>query len=479
MTFEELLHQYRDVYYSFPQSLKTFLGSVYGNIPLSIRFGKHFSIHQELLEQFENGSSQFQLDFLYNKTLETLLFAEQHIPYYKKAFQEHGVSSKDFKSLEDIKTLPSLHKHTVKTHIDTLYTDTIETPVAYYSGGSLSTPTKYFLPGSSRAKEKAYNNYIFSKIGYKYRDRALLSRGREVFQPHKNTFWEHEPVDNYFFLCSSYMNSDVFPLIYKKALKFRPKFFIGYPSALLSFIKQSQRYNLPAIDLQGVIVASETLYPDELQTIQEFFNVNVLTHYGHTERNAIAYRINNGHYHFVSSYGLVRIVNEEIVTTSFDNFVMPFINYKTADRATGSAKYYPNSDIVRSVASIEGRTQDFLVTKDHRLISITAMTSATTTSKQACLAADNIHAIQYIQSDIGKVTVLLEGEGINTKAITQEMNMLLQEAIDFDIKVVERIDKTSRGKRVICKQTLDIESLRTQRLHEKNIRQPVENLMIT
>ncbi len=479
MTFEEVLHQYRDIYYSFPQSLKTFLGSLYGNIPLSVRFGKHFSIHQELLERFENGSSQFQLDFLYHKTLETLLFAEQQIPYYKKLFQEHGLSSKDFKSLEDIRQFPQLHKETIKTNIATLHTDTIETPVAYYSGGSLSTPTKYFLPASSRAKEKVYNNHIFAKIGYSYRDRAIISRGREVYRPRKNTFWEYEPVDNYFFLCGSYINSDVFPLIYNKARKFKPKFFFGYPSALLSFIKQSQRYNLRAIELQGVIVASETLYPDELHIIQEFFHVDVLTHYGHTERNAIAYRINDGHYHFVSSYGLVRIVNEELVTTSFDNFVMPFINYKTADQATGAATYYLNSDIVSTVESIEGRTQDFLVTKDHRLISITTMTSATTTSKKSCLAADNIHAIQYIQSDVGKVTVLLEGEEINTKVIAQEMHTLLKGAIDFDIKVVERIDKTSRGKRVICKQTLDIESLRSQQLNSKNIQKPVENLMIS
>ncbi len=479
MTFEEVLHQYREVYYSFPQSLKTFLGSLYGNIPLSVRFGKHYTIHKELLEQFENGSSQFQLDFLYNKTLETLLFAEKQIPYYSNLFSQYGVSSHLYKSLDDIKRFPTLHKETIKTQIDSLHTTVNEQPVAYYSGGSLSTPTKYFLPASSRAKEKAYNNYIFSKIGYTYRDRAIISRGREVYRPRKNTFWEYEPVDNYFFLCGSYINSDVFPMIYNKARKFKPRFFFGYPSAVLSFIKQSQYYNLPAINLQGVIVASETLYPNELQTIREFFNVDVLTHYGHTERNAIAYRINDGHYHFLSSYGLVRIVDEELITTSFDNFVMPFINYKTADQISGETTYYPQSDIIRSVTHIQGRTQDFLVTKDHRLLSITSVTSATTTSKRACLAADNIHAIQYIQSEAGKVTILLEGHGIHTDKITQEINALFKEAIDFDIQAVDRIDKTSRGKRVICKQALDIDSLRTRQLHSQNIEQSLDNLKIS
>ncbi len=459
MTFEEVLHRYKEVYYRFPQSLKTFLGSVYGNIPLSVRFGKHYTLHEALLREFEAADTQFQIDYIYNKTLETLLFAEQHIPYYKNIFQAHGISSQDFKAPDDISQFPSLHKDTIKTKIEALHTHTLETPVAYYSGGSLSTPTQYFLPASSRAKEKAYNNYIFSTIGYTYRDRALLSRGREVFKPHKNTFWEHEPVDNYFLLCSNYMNSDMFPRMHKRALKFAPKFFFGYPSAVLSFMKQSKKHGLPPVPLQGIILASETLYSNELQQIRDYFGVDVLTHYGHTERNAIAYRINDNAYRFLASYGLVRILDTEIVTTSFDNFVMPFINYKTADRATGTIVYYPQSGIVKSVTQIEGRTQDFLVTKDHRLISITAITSATTTSKQGCLSDDNIHAIQYIQSDAGKVTVLLEGEHLDTQTITKKLNTLMDGALDFNVKAVERIDKTSRGKRVICKQSLNIEHL--------------------
>ncbi|RUM62584.1 MAG: hypothetical protein DSZ03_06425 [Sulfurimonas sp.] len=460
MTFEEILHQYKEVYYRFPQSLKTFLGSVYGSIPLSIRFGKHYSIHETLLREFEAADTQFQLDFIYNKTLETLLFAEQHIPYYQKRFREYGLSAKDFKSPEDIAQFPTLHKEDIKTHIANLHSNVAETPVAYYSGGSLSTPTQYFLPASSRAKEKAYNNYIFSQIGYRYRDRALLSRGREIFKPHRNTYWEYEPVDNYLYLCSSYMNSDIFPKIYTKALKFKPKFFIGYPSAVLSFMKQSKKHHLTAIPLEGIILASETLYQEELRTLQEYFDTKVLTHYGHTERSAIAYRINDESYRFLASYGLVRIVNEEIITTSFDNFVMPFINYQTADHATGTVTYYPQSSVVKGVTHIEGRIQDFLVTKDHRLISITAMTSATTTSKKGHFVADDIHAVQYIQSEPGKVTVLLEGTPSNPNAIAEKMTTLLQGGIDFDLNIVERIDKTPRGKRVICKQSLDIERFR-------------------
>ncbi len=456
MTTEELLHQYRSVYYSFPQSLKTFLGTLYGSIPLSVRFGKHYDIHTKVIHKFENSSEQFKLDFMYNKTLETLLFAEKNIPYYKNIFNAYGVSSDSYKSLDDIKLFPVLTKNDIKKNIDNIYTDKFERAVSYYSGGSLSTPTKYFLPNSSRAKEKAYNNYIFSKIGYKYRDRTLLLKGRDVADLEKNIFWEYEPIDNYFLLSNNYLSSCKFPLMYQKAQEFKPKYIFGYPSAVLSFIKQLKFNNLQKLDIQGIILASETVYPDELQMMQEYFEVDVLTHYGHTERNAIAYRINNKKYDFLNSYGLVRVNDYELITTTFDNFVMPFINYKSGDSVSGDAVYYDNTDILSRVDNIEGRTQDFLVTEDERLISITTMCGG------QHLLLESTDVIQYIQNEKGQVTVLVEGQNVNKKKVKEGMQKLVKNGIDFHIKTVEKIEKTHRGKRVICKQSLDIEKIRTK-----------------
>jgi len=451
---EALLHKYKDTYYSFPQGLKFFLGSLYGNIPLSIRFGKNFSLHKKILHSFEEGNEQFKLDFMYNKTLETLLFAEKNVAYYKNKFQEYGVSSKSFKSLDDMKLFPSLSKQDIKNNLESIYTENFEKAVPYYSGGSLSTPTKYFLPESSRAKEKAYNNFLFSKIGYHYRDKTLLLKGREVSNIEKKIFCEYEPIDNYLLLSNNYMNSSYFLKMYKEAKKFKPKFLFGYPSAILSFIKQSKLHHLVKIEVQGVILASETVYPDEIKTIQEYFGVNILTHYGHTERNAMAYRIDKQHYKFMNSYGLARIVKQEIVTTTFDNFVMPFINYHTNDHVSGSIAYFKNCDVAKEVQNIDGRTQDFLVTDDERLVSITTMCGGQN------LPLEQMNAIQYVQEEKGKVTVLVESDALNENEVRKGMYRLVKEGVSFNIKMVDKIEKSSRGKRVMCKQSLDIEEIR-------------------
>ena len=454
MSVESIIYKYKSAYYNFPQPLKTFLGSLYGNVPLSLRFGEPYRIHKNVIKKFEDGDEQFKLDYMYNKTLETLLFAENNIIYYKNIFHEYGISSQSFKELNDIKLFPNLTKAIIKENLENIYTDSFEKPVEYYSGGSLSTPTKFFLPASSRGKEKAYNQYVFSQLGYKNRDKTLLLKGREIANIENNTFCEYEPVANYFLLSNNYMNSNKFPKMYHEAKKFQAKFIFGYPSAVLSFIKQSKKHGFDKLDVKGIILASETVYPNEIREIQDYFGVEILTHYGHTERNAMAYRMNDNNYNFMNSYGLVRDVDNQIVTTTFDNFVMPFINYETTDILNGKRDYFEQTDVVKRSESIEGRMQDFLVTKDKRLVSITTMCGG------QFLPLEQISTLQYIQEEPGEVTVLVEGNNADKDKVISGMKKLVRDGIDFKVKNVDSVEKSSRGKRIMCKQSLNIEKIR-------------------
>ena len=457
-SFDSVIHLYRNTYYNMPQSLKTFLGTIYGNIPLGVRYGKLYGKYMDSFKMYEEGSEQFKQDFVYNKTLETLIFAEENIPYYTEVFQKHGVSSKDFKSLDDLKKFPTISKHEIKANLDRLYTDKVEKPVAYFSGGSLSTPTQYFHPlHTSRAKHKAYSMFTLGKIGYKYRDKTLLLKGKEVSKPHQDIYWEHEMVDNYLYLSNNYMNSEKFPLMYEQAKKFKPKFIFGYPSAVLSFIAMSKHFGLEPLKVEGIIVASESIFEPDFGVIKEFFgDVDILADYGHTERVVAAYRMNYDNYQFINAYGVPRIVENEIVGTSFDNFVMPFINFKTADEVAGEIIYFEGTDIAKEAHNIEGRTQDYLVTDDNRLVSITTMCGG------QHLPLELIHNLQYKQSEPGKVTVLIQerGESVDKAHVIDGMKKLVRDGIDFDVEVVDKIERSSRGKRIICKQSLDIEKIR-------------------
>ncbi len=442
-SFDSVAHLYKNVYYNMPQSLKTFLGTLYGSIPIQKRYGSQYSFYMEIYQKFNEGDKHFQEDYLFNKTLETILFAEHNISFYQQSFAKHGVSASDFKSLSDLNKFPILTKADIREHIEDLYSENVEKAVAYYSGGSTSffsegatsSPTKFYHPlYTSRAKHKAYSVYTLAKGGYKLRDRSILLKGREIVDIKKDIYWDYEPVDNFLNVTSSYVVSDKFGLIYRQAQKFKPKFLFGYPSVILNFMYACKHNNLPPLPIKGIILTSETVSGEDIEALKAFYgDISVFVDYGHTERVVGAYKLDHGDYHFMNAYGIPRIVNQEIIGTSLDNFVMPFINYKTEDEVSGDISYFDNTDIAKSAANIKGRSSDYLVTYDHRLISITSLYVG------HHLPAELVSNMQYQQREAGKVKVL--------------------------------IATSDRGKKILCKQELDIKAIKLNIFN--NISKPI------
>ena len=456
MDIDSILNLYSKTYLNLPRPIKSFLGSLYGSIPLSVRFGNQYKVHKDIVEQYENSSEQYQLDYLYNKTFETIQFAFDNIPHYTKKFNQHGFKPKDFKSLEDIKKVPFLTKSMIQNDLENLFTNKIDKPISVQTGGSTFTPTKFYIAlHTTRAKERAYNNFIFSKVGYKYRDRTLVLRAKDTSDENKNIYWSYEMVANQLWLSANHISSKYIERLVNEVNLFKPKFVWGYPSAVSFFVKECKKIGIDKLEnVEGVFLTSEIIFPEQRENIANFFDCDVLSHYGHRESTSIGYRINQNSYHFLNSYGATRIVDNELITNSFDNFVMPFINYKTQDFVSGKIDFMGKSDFAINIENIEGRLQDFIVTKEGTLR--TAMSIGMGHS----LNSDFIRAAQYFQDTPGKITVLVESsfpEKVKVKELINGLEEFVKNSITFDVKFVDKIEKTPLGKWKTCVQKLDIE----------------------
>jgi len=456
MDFDSFLHLYQSVYFNLPRPIKTFLGGIYGKIPLNVRFGKGYDIHKKIVEKFEESDEQYQLDFIYNKTYETLQFAQEHIPYYQKLFNEYSFQVKDFKSLSDINKLPRLTKEIIQKELNNLHTTKFDKAVAYYTGGSSSTPMKILAPmQTSRAKEKAYNNYIFSKAGYKYRDNMVALKGRDSSDAKKDIYWEYQLIDNQMLVSGVYLEKEYIEKIVEEIKRYKPKYFYGYPSAVEAFIKACKLKNINSLDgIYGVFLISESVFPEHIDMMKEFFNCPIVSHYGHTERVSISYRIDHEPYNFLNSYGLTRIINDEMVVTSFDNFVMPYINYSTKDFVNGELDLYKDSDVVKRAGTIEGRIQEYVVADDGSTMSILSIGAGHYSSY------DGVDVAQFYQDKPGFVTLFVQSSDpkkVQVEKMIEQMEVQVRNRIKFNVVFKEKIEKTSRGKRRLCIQKLDIE----------------------
>jgi phenylacetate-CoA ligase len=143
-----------------------------------------------------------------------------------------------------------------------------------------------------------------------------------------------------------------------------------------------------------------------------------------------------------------------IVGTSFDNNVMPFVRYRTGDLARLSEREHPLLPGYPACERIEGRLQEFLVCKDHRLISITTMGVAHFPE----LA--EVEAIQYEQDRPGEVTLKVVTAGEPSlevqKRIVEAIREKTQGGCEARVVRVERIERTMQGKLRMLIQHLDI-----------------------
>jgi len=132
---------------------------------------------------------------------------------------------------------------------------------------------------------------------------------------------------------------------------------------------------------------------------------------------------------------------------------MPYINYETQDYL-GDTACYRGTDIVRSASSIQGRKQESIVTKEKKVIPILSIGAGHFSSY------DHIQKAQFYQDTPGKVILRLVAgnpEAIDRESMVQEMQKRVENKIDFSIEFVDHIEDTSRRKRILCVQKLDLE----------------------
>ncbi len=451
---DSILHQYKNSYYRLPSSVRRFIGELYGRVPLSVRFGKNYPKHQKIIEQFYNSDEQFQLDYMYNKTYETLQFAYDNLPYYKELFNKYDFKVENFKSLDDYKSVPYLTRDDVLKNLSNMHTNKLEKEVLMETGGTSMNAMKFFIPKElSRAKEKAYFLHIFKQLkGYKYRAKTLAFRTIHV-DGTEPKLWMHEPVDNYLFFSTNHINNENIHSILKQIKKFKPKFINAFPSALHLFIQTCKKNNINEfLNIEGIILTSEGIPKHYFDEFKNFFKCNIVAQYGHTERICTAYNLNQQKYNFLNPYGLVESVNNEIVGTSFDNFVMPFIRYKTKDFLSGENTFFKNTNIVKTAEYIDGRLQEYLVTKNNTLISILQLSYDYLTNYEY---AD---AIQFYQDTPGYITLYIQSE--KPEKIHYETVISLAKKMSnqfkYQVQTVEKIERTNRGKYKHLIQKLDI-----------------------
>ena len=367
--------------------------------------------------------------------------AVNFVPFYKNL--DLKIDFENF-SLDELKKFPVINKQVIKENFKDFCSIKFNGKVSHTSG-STGTPFEFKVPYESDAIEKITSNRAWSMgkdYTYKSGDPIIVLR---TYSPK-----EGEPLykisGDYWYLSPFHINESNLALYLSIIEKSKAKIIRGYASSIYIFTLLLKQKNIKVPQIKTIVTSSETLLPAYRSVIEEYWGLPVLDWYGQNERTVTVQQCWAGNYHNNDDYGIVELSDKnEIIATSLNNYVMPFIRYNTGDKAIALDGKAPICPCGRHLSipfkGIEGRSDDILIKDDKT--SIPSINIYTIMHQ-----LDFIKQFQIIQSKNTNVVINVIGELDDSKKLLLSNNIRDRlGSVDIKINVVDEIKRDlSTGK---------------------------------
>ena len=433
-----MLATIKQIYDALPKEYLTFLRY----IPDRLLFGKSYGKWKSKVS--------FDKNLIDQNLFDTLNYAREHTAYGK----DHIPKKFDISDVRTVlESLPIVTSYDIATNLDYYTSDEFNRFNSYTTttGGSGRNPTTLLLSNELYGVEWAHVHHIWSYAGYKrQRDTKLTLRGKSL---EGNKLTEYNPIYNELVVDSYKINAINFKQLLEKIKKYNIKYIHGYPSLIKEYMGYFEMYDyIPK--LNGIFLASEGSSVDEKKAISDFFSCKVISFYGQSERALIAVDIDSNNLHRVyTSYGYPKVIDGELIITSFVNRALPLINYKVGD----GAELVEDEHYVY-LKNLTGRWgKDFIYLNKDKKIPTTAI------NLHSHIQSEIVY-YQIHQKEFAKIEIRILKKPASSvssqkflQIFTHEMKSNLK---DFEInaRIVSEheIVKSSRGKMILLVQELKV-----------------------
>ena len=465
---EDKLHVLVQAYLSSPQWVKSTVGRLYSVIPERVRYGSRYGSFAEQA-RIRDPSSVRQLQR--QKLRETLDVATRFVPAYQ-SYRHRFEAAEDIEAF--LRLLPLTDKRTLRRDRQAYVTTSERKQAALVmrTGGSLAVPLEFFVEkGHSRPREAAFMQAMRESLGDDGSGLTFALRGRNVrgLDPVAGRWVMVEPIKRLVMASTDHLKPEYMPLYAGSLRRWRPRRIEAFPSAIYPVAKwlHENPQDDAVSSVKFVYLFSENVYDYQRRLLEAVFRCPVINHYGASERVLFAHsQPNDPRMHFWPQYGYLELLDDrgapvtapgalaQIVGTSFDNSVMPFIRYRTDDYAVVADSADQPDRGFDVVERIEGRLQEFVVTDDGRLISVCTLGSAHFSE------FGRIDDLQYFQESRGELVIRLVAGTKLTEDYCRELAGALREKLQNSCRVtvvqVPSIERTSSGKKIMIEQRLNI-----------------------
>jgi phenylacetate-CoA ligase len=411
-------------------------------------------------EEYDSNVSSYTK----SKTKDILYIAIKNTKYYSDTFKKHNI---DINSPDDFKRIPFLTKEIIRNN----YSDLINSNdlnLNFYkmnTGGSTGQPLEFEVSGHASVIDGVHQRFQYNFLGYKEGDIIAAFTGGVIPQDlrDQNIYFlkrdKNFPYGMYKF-SSVYLTNENIKFYVKGVLDIKPNILRGYPSFLNDLAAYIVNNDIDlGYKVKAIEITSELAHDWQIENMKKAFKCPVFGQYGNSEVTVFAITKDDSMEYICSPfYGITEIVDHEgnhvkpgeegeVITTSFHNERMPFIRYRTGDRAI--FKGYENQSLVMS--KLLGRSQDYVYKKDMQKIALTAIIFGLHFK-----AFKVIKKWQIVQSKPGFIEIYIIKSDDYNKSSEDEIRKIFKEigSIETDFKYVDEIPLTKSGKHLFLVQNI-------------------------
>ncbi|MCW5960598.1 MAG: phenylacetate--CoA ligase family protein [Pyrinomonadaceae bacterium] len=359
------------IYHKLPGWSRNLAASLRGHYLNSWRYDKNSQILvEQALERDFWGRKDWDR-WVGNRLDKLLSRARTSVPYYREVWDER---SDDLQSSDKLENWQILEKDSVRKEAENLVADDRNLKKMFCDHTSGTTGTALNIWASSDTVKHWYalnEARCRNWYGVTKNDRwAIL--GGQLVTPATQTkppFWVWNSAMNQLYLSSYHLSLTSVKSYLDALCRYRVRYILGYPSAIYTLARSALALGRRDVTLHVAISNAEPLYDHQRETIAEAFDCAVRETYGMAEMAAAATECSEGNLHQWLDAGIIETDdNDEIICTGLVNPDMPLIRYRVGDRAKFAKTPCACGRSLPVIASIEGRSDDVLLTPDGRIV---------------------------------------------------------------------------------------------------------------
>ena len=413
-------------------------------------FGRFF---RELDAQ--QWSSASELQALQNAALRrTIDFAAANVPYYRELFAERGIRPADIRTPADLRLLPFLDKGIVQREGDRLRPDRVAVPaLAQTTGGTTGRPVPYFTSRACIQFNYATYEARFRRwAGIKFGERMVSINGKPIVPMMQSgpPYWRHNLAFNQLYVSAYHLSDANLPAIIERMAAFEPQVIVAYTSAAHRIARFMNDEGWSGrVHPRAVLVSSETVFGWQREDMERAFGCKVFNGYSLGEPVCFVSECPEGSMHITPEYGVIELVddgegNHEIVATGLINDAMPFLRYRTGDRATpGDGAPCRCGRGLPTLGAIIGRVDENVVTPEGVSVGPAALSLA-------FQSVPHLRESQIVQSSPDRIQLALavtQSFGpADEQFLLGELRKRLGHRLVIDLEYVPAVPRTSGGK---------------------------------